>query len=555
MAGRKRQPLTERIRDLEQRLAQAEETLRALRAGELDGVVHGSADGDRIHPLAGAGEAYRVMVEGMAEGALTLTAGGLILFSNERFATMIGRPLEGVIGSRIQDCIDPEDFEKVASFLRGTGRRKVEARLKTRAGATVPSYLSAENLPAGGAGSICLIVTDLSEQKRNAEIVGAEKLASSILEQAAEAMVVVDTGGLINRASRSADELAGLPVAGRTFDEVFQISLVSGRSYPFQQILATARARPIHNSEVTVATPDGRKIDLLLGAAPLSSPGFELLGCVVTLIDITERKRTERQQVELWARERNLAAERALRETEAELARVARALSVGELATSIAHEVNQPLAAVITNAEAALRWMGQDSPNLDEVRKSLELIVKDGNRASEVIRRIREFLRKESRERDWLDINDVIQEALALAHSALLKSRIILQIELAEDLPRMCGDRIQLQQVILNLIVNSLEAMESVGGPRDLLVTSRRFTDSNGQPGVLVSVCDAGTGVTPEDLQRIFEAFFTRKTGGMGLGLSISRSIVEAHGGRIWAEVNETAGLTVQFSLPLEPGR
>ena len=231
---------------------------------------------------------------------------------------------------------------------------------------------------------------------------------------------------------------------------------------------------------------------------------------------------------------------------EAELARVVRALSLGELATSIAHEVNQPLAGVVTNAEAGLRWLSGNAPNIEEARDSLANIAEDGARAGEVIRRLREFLKKRSPETAPLDINDVVQEAVALTRAELVKRQVEVQIELSGGLPCVRGDRIQLQQVILNLIMNGADAMAGTAASKKILVSSRSSADQH----VIVAVRDSGAGISAQDMPRMFEAFFTTKPTGMGMGLSISRSILEAHGGRIWAEANEGPGITVQFALP-----
>ncbi len=281
---------------------------------------------------------------------------------------------------------------------------------------------------------------------------------------------------------------------------------------------------------------------------PLRDSAGRITGALTLIQDIEEERRAEEHRAELLAKERALATERALRETEAELARVMRALSVGELATSIAHEINQPLAGVVTNAEAAMRWLSGENPNVDEARQSLALIARDGNRASAVIRRIREFLRKETPQSAPLNLNEVIQEAVALAASELRKREVLLRLDLPADLPRVRGDRIQLQQVILNLIMNGAEAMAAAAGVKELRVTSERSPDGF----VTVAVRDSGVGISPEEMPQMFEAFFTTKPAGMGMGLSISRSIVEAHGGRIWAAPNEGPGLTVQFGIPAE---
>jgi C4-dicarboxylate-specific signal transduction histidine kinase len=285
-----------------------------------------------------------------------------------------------------------------------------------------------------------------------------------------------------------------------------------------------------------------------MSAVPLRDPGGNVTGALTLLQDIDEERRAEERRAELLAKERALAAERALRETEAELARVVRALSVGELATSIAHEINQPLAGVTTNAEAALRWLSGETPDVLEARESLAFIARDANRASAVIRRTREFLRKEMPQSVTLDLKDAIREAVALAASELRKREIIVLVELPHDLPRVRGDRIQLQQVILNLVMNGAEAKARASAPKELRVTSERSSDGL----VVIGIRDSGVGINPENMQHMFEAFYTTKPTGMGMGLSISRSIIEAHGGRIWATPNDGPGLTVRFGIPAE---
>ena len=270
---------------------------------------------------------------------------------------------------------------------------------------------------------------------------------------------------------------------------------------------------------------------------------------LLAIEDITER--AEQQDRDLLAKERTLTSERALRQSEAELARITRTLMVGELATSMAHEVNQPLAGMVTNAEAALRWLGARTPKLREAKESLALIVRDANRASEVIKRVREFLKKEGPEEVLLNLNETIQEAVSLARSELEKNEVAFRVELLSELPPVRGDRVQLQQVILNLIMNACEAMASVTErPRELVATSRKSTGSGGHPGALVAVRDSGVGINPEDVDKIFNAFVTTKPTGMGMGLSLSRSIIEAHGGRIWvgAERGSRSDRSVQFA-------
>jgi PAS domain S-box-containing protein len=241
-------------------------------------------------------------------------------------------------------------------------------------------------------------------------------------------------------------------------------------------------------------------------------------------------------------------AEQALREAQAELAHVTRLTTLGEMTASIAHEVNQPLAAVVNAAAACRRWLDRDTPNLDEARSAVDWIVNEGNRASEVIRRVRSLANKTDLEMVPLDINDVLEEAIALVEREMDGHQVLSRMELAPALPMILGDRVQLQQVIINLVMNGVEAMQSVWDrPRELVIGSRQ--DETHQ--VLVTVTDSGVGISAEDADRLFNAFFTTKSGGMGMGLSICRSIVEAHGGRMSVANNVGPGARFQFTLPL----
>jgi PAS domain S-box-containing protein len=252
--------------------------------------------------------------------------------------------------------------------------------------------------------------------------------------------------------------------------------------------------------------------------------------------DITERKRVEG----------------ALAEMQAELTRMSRVTTMGELVASIAHEVNQPLAAVITNANACLRWLARGVPDLHEARLAVERIVRDAHRAGDVIQRIRAFVRRTTPQKTWLDLNDVAEEVVTLVHGEIRKHAVALRTEFWSDLPLVLGDRVQLQQVLLNLIMNAIEAMQAITDrPRTLGITSQPYATDN----VLVAVQDAGLGLDPQQMSRLFDPFFTTKPAGMGLGLSISRTIIEAHGGRLWASPNDGHGATVRFTLPSGSGR
>ena len=278
----------------------------------------------------------------------------------------------------------------------------------------------------------------------------------------------------------------------------------------------------------------GRRVPILVGAALFEEGRDE---GVAFVLELTERKRAEAE-----ARE----SERRYREVQMELAHANRVTTMGHLTASIAHEVNQPLAAIVTNAQVCLRWFTRDVPNLEEVREAAELIARDGKRASDVISRIRALVRKTGSEKEQLNINQAIEEVVHLTEDEALRKGVVLRTERADDLPFVLGDRVQLQQVLLNLIINGIEAMSSVAnGVRELLVYSRLHESNQ----VLVAVQDSGIGVEPENLKKIFDPFYTTKSQGMGMGLAISRSIVENHGGKLWASPNDGPGATFKFTL------
>lgn len=243
-------------------------------------------------------------------------------------------------------------------------------------------------------------------------------------------------------------------------------------------------------------------------------------------------------------------AQEALHAAQAELARVTRLTTLGEIGASIAHEVNQPLGAIVNNASAALRWLSRQPPNTEKVRRALTRIIDNGNRAGEVIRSIRALSNKADPRREPLDINEVINEVIALVRRELLSHRISLRTELAPALPAVFADRVQMQQVIINLVINGIEAMEAVmDRPHELVI--RSCQDESDQ--VSITVKDSGVGIAAETADRLFGAFVTTKSNGMGMGLSICRSIIQAHGGRIWIEPNLREGAALHFTLPLHP--
>jgi PAS domain S-box-containing protein len=292
---------------------------------------------------------------------------------------------------------------------------------------------------------------------------------------------------------------------------------------------ALAEGKPLE-TEARLRRADGEYRWLLIRAVPLRDETGRIVKWYGTSTDVEDLKR----------------AEEALSKSQAELAHVTRVMTMGELAASIAHEVNQPLSAIVNNGSACLRWLNGAAPDLDEASEAARRIIRDGNRAGEVIARIRALLRKTDAEKARLDINQTIREVVKLTRNEAARKGVTLRMDLAADIPPALGDRVQLQQVILNLVMNGVEAMASAPArPRELLIRSRPYESDK----ALVAVQDSGVGLDGQDLEKIFDAFYTTKPQGMGMGLAISRSIVEDHGGRLWAAPNDGPGATFQFTL------
>jgi PAS domain S-box-containing protein len=351
------------------------------------------------------------------------------------------------------------------------------------------------------------------------------------------------------------DPKAGIP----SFEAILQRIHPEDRSKWLENGEDAIRERRDSDLEFRVVLPDGEIKHLYGVGHPVFSESGDLVEVMGLGMDITERKRAERE-----LRQKEVS----LREAQSNLAHVSRLTTMGELAASIVHEVNQPIAGIVTNANAALRWLAGEVPNLNETGETIRRIIRDGKRAGEIVGRIRALAKKAPPQKDWLDLNQAIGEVIAIARNELQRHRVSLQTQLANDLPLIMGDRIQLQQVVLNLLVNAIEAMSGVSeGPRELWVSSQKVTEipdeanqgrfaSESSAGaartqVLIAVRDSGTGLDPSVLNCLFDAFYTTKPQGLGMGLLISRSIVEAHGGRLWAKANAPRGAVFQFTLPI----
>ncbi len=266
---------------------------------------------------------------------------------------------------------------------------------------------------------------------------------------------------------------------------------------------------------------------------PVFNGAGELIEFVGTSLDVSERKRAEEER-------------ESLRQAQADLARVSRVTTMGELTASLAHEVNQPIAAAVTDAKTCLRWLGGDTPNLEEARETAARMVKDATRAAEIVSRIRLLFKKGTAERELVDMNEVVREMIVLLRNETIRYSVAVRTELAPGLPQVMGDRVQLQQVVMNLIINSLEAMKDGDGARELIIKSQPADKGR----LTISLSDTGVGLPQKQAEQIFDAFFTTKLDGTGMGLSISRSIVESHGGRLWATANSPQGASFHLSLP-----
>jgi PAS domain S-box-containing protein len=373
-------------------------------------------------------------------------------------------------------------------------------------------------------------------RREEAELQRSEARKAAILDSALDSIVTIDHVGCITEFNPAAERAFGYrraEVMGRPMAEVIiPPSLRDAHRRGFARYLATGEDRVLgQRVEMTAVRADGSEFPVELTITRIPSDGPPSF--TGYLRDITERRQVE----EALARARS------------ELARVTRVTSLGVLTASIAHEVNQPLSGIITNASTCLRMLAADPPNIDGARETANRTIRDGHRASDVIARLRALFGKRAPTTESVDLNEATREVIALSLSELRHRRVVVRTALADNLPTVTGDRVQLQQVILNLLLNASEAMATIKDhPRHLLVRTDR--DEN---GVRLAVEDTGVGIEPQSVDRLFETFYTTKSGGMGIGLSVSRSIIESHHGRLWATRNEGPGATFTFSIPGTP--
>ena len=462
-------------------------------------------------------------------------------FVNQRWSEYTDLPAKEAAGSGWKTAFHPAEIgkhlDKYRASLSSGEAFEIEARVRRAADGEYRWFLIHGVPLRDELGNIVRwygTATDIEDRKR------AEEALRRSEAYLADAQRLSHTGSwAFNVATRQIihsseehhrvfgfDPAAGMPA----WDDWVQRIHPEDRERTMDTVEQSVRERSDFELDYRIAHPVGTIKHIHVVGHPVLNPSGDLVEFVGTSIDVTERR---------WAEER-------LQDAQNKLTHANRVTTMGQLAASIAHEVNQPIAAMVTNAHAALRFLGAQPPDLDEVRQVLGDIIKAGNRAGEIVGQIRALVKKKVPPRqDRLDMNEAILEVIALTRSEMIRNGVSLRTQLAKDLPSVQGDRIQLQQVMLNLIINAIEAMRSESnGTRELLIA----TGEDGSNGVRVAVRDSGPGLEPEG--RLFDAFYTTKSGGMGMGLSICRSIIEAHGGRVWATANAPRGAVFQFNVP-----
>jgi PAS domain S-box-containing protein len=439
--------------------------------------------------------------------------------------------------------IVPEDQAKVREAVETAGRENSQYELEYRivhpGGEIRDIHVIGHPVlgPSGDVVEFVGTVVDITERKR------AEESLRRSEGYLAEAQRLSHTGswawipatGEIRYLSEECYRVLGFdPHGGETRDEMFFQGIHPDDHARVREAIETAeRDKSDFELDHRIIHPGGEIRDIHVIGHPILGPSGDVVEFVGTVMDITERKRAERE------RDR-------LRQAQADLARVNRVTTMGELTASLAHEVNQPIGAAVTNASTCLRWLAGDTPNLEEARAAAMRVVTDGKRAAEIISRVRQLFKKGSPERELVDVNEVVREMIVLLQGEAERHGIVVSTDLAANIPQLMGDRVQLQQVMMNLIVNSIDAMKSVGGTRELAIISRLLENEE----ILVSVSDTGVGLPPQQADQIFNAFFTTKLHGTGMGLRISGTIVESHGGRLRAEHNSPRGAIFHVTLP-----
>ncbi|HWC17931.1 MAG TPA: PAS domain S-box protein, partial [Terriglobales bacterium] len=474
----------------------------------------------------------RRLVESNIVGIMMFNLDGAITEANAAFLKMMQFNHDDLASGRLRwTDLTPAEWrgsdERAIAEIKATGiAQPYEKEYFRKDGSRVPILVGGA-LFTGSQSDGVAFVLDLTEQKR------FEQRYRVMVEAASDAVVCIDENGAILLANPATTRIFGYEPAelvGKPLAVLMPESLRKAHNHGFTRYLTTCQ-RHINwqGTELTGLRKDGQEFPVEISFGEVMADGHRLFTGFIR--DISERKQTEKLRASLQT-------------TQLELARVARLTTMGELAASIAHEVNQPLTAITNNGSACLRLLANGTLDPEVLKRVLQEIVADATRASAVIARIRAFIKKTPTEMSELDINDVIHEVLALASHELQKNQVSVDCQLTGKLPRVKADRVQLQQVLLNLVMNGVEAM--TGAQRRALSLQSRIDESG---NVLVAVCDSGIGLGSET-DSLFMPFFTTKPDGMGMGLPISRSIIENHGGQLWGSANSPHGAVFSFTLP-----
>jgi PAS domain S-box-containing protein len=479
------------------------------------------------------------LFEQAPEAAAVLSTDDRILRVNKEFTRMFGYESEEVLGRPSNELIVPqalvESAKEYTNQLKYGGRVEVESLRKRKNGSEVyVSLLALRVTTTSGEQVNYAIYRDITERRLAEERLREGEARFQAMADTAPVLIwMTGTDGLCNYFNKP-----WLEFTGRTTEQEVGTGWIQG-VHPddvkgcLDGFLPAFDARKPFRMKYRLRRADGEYRWLIESGIPRYTGAGEFAGYIGSNIDITDLKRAEEE------RER-------LHRLEADLAHINRVSMMGELAASLAHEITQPIAATVVNAQTCVRWLRRDTPDVAEGCEAASRIIKDATRAAEIIDRVRSLYRRDTSERELLDLNEIIRVMIVLLRDKANRSCVSIRTELDPGLPLITADRVQLQQVLMNLMLNGIEAMKDASG--ELTLTSKRTADGP----VLISVSDSGIGLSVGEVERIFEAFFTTKAQGTGMGLSISRRIIESHGGRLWAASNSGRGATFQFTLPRE---
>jgi PAS domain S-box-containing protein len=482
------------------------------------------------------------LVEQAPEAIAILSTDDLVIRVNKEFTRLFGYEPDELLYRPIYDFIIPETLiESSMEFtrqLKEGNRIEVETIRRRKDGN--PVHVSLLVVPiitaAGEQAANYAIYRDITARKLAEERLRESEARFQAMADTAPVMIwMTGTDGLCNYFNKP-----WLDFTGRTMEQEVGTGWVEG-VYPddvqgcFDCFLSAFHARKAFTMEYRLKRADGEFRWVIESGIPRYTGDGDFAGYIGSNIDITDRKRAEEE------RER-------LRQLQADLAHINRVSTLGELTASLAHEIKQPISAAAMDAHTCLKWLVRDQPDIQEARESAARMIVDVTRASEIINRTRSLFKKEETQRDPVDLNEIIREMIELLRSEAIRCSLSIHTELEADLPKINADRVQLQQVLMNLMLNAIDAMNEASAGRKLTIKSQWNPDDQ----LLISVSDTGVGLPTERADKIFEAFFTTKPQGTGMGLSISRSIIESHGGRLWATTNPEQGTTFQFTLPTD---